>query len=47
MSPGAPADDAMIEVVSAILSRLEGQEKHQLDEIDAACRRLDDGTFGA
>ena len=45
--PGAPAEDAPGEMVSAILSRLEGQEKHELDEIDAARARLEAGTFGS
>lgn len=45
--PGAPTEDATMEVVSEILSRLEGQEKHALDEIDAARARLEAGTFGA
>ena len=45
--PGAPGEDVGTEVVSAILSRLEGQEKHALDEIDAAQARLAAGTYGA
>jgi DnaK suppressor protein len=45
--PGAPTEDAATEAVSAILSRLEGQEKHELDEIEAARARLGAGTFGA
>jgi DnaK suppressor protein len=44
--PGAPSEDAATQVVSAILSRLEGQEKHELDEIEAARTRLEAGTFG-
>ncbi|OGK95535.1 MAG: hypothetical protein A2W08_02095 [Candidatus Rokubacteria bacterium RBG_16_73_20] len=44
--PGAPGEDVGTELVSAILSRLEGQEKHALDEIDAAQARLAAGTYG-
>ena len=44
--PGAPGEDASTELVTAVLSRLEGQEKHELDEIDAAQARLAAGTFG-
>jgi len=34
-------------MASAILSRLQGQEKHELDEIDGAQARLAAGTYGA
>lgn len=34
--PGSPPEDAATETASEILSRLEGREKHELDEIDAA-----------
>ena len=44
--PGAPGEDASTELVTAVLSRLEGQEKHELDEIDAAQARLAAGTYG-
>jgi DnaK suppressor protein len=44
--PGAPGEDASTELVTAVLSRLEGREKHELDEIDAAQARLAAGTFG-
>ena len=44
--PGALAEDATSEAASTILSRLAGQEKHELDEIDAARARLEAGTFG-
>ncbi|OGL05026.1 MAG: hypothetical protein A3H48_05415 [Candidatus Rokubacteria bacterium RIFCSPLOWO2_02_FULL_71_18] len=44
--PGAPGEDAGTELVTAVLSRLEGQEKHELDEIDAAQARLAAGTYG-
>jgi len=30
-----------------VLSRLEGRERHQLDEILAALNRLEAGTYGA
>jgi DnaK suppressor protein len=43
---GAGTEDAPNEVVTASLSRLEGQEKHELDEIDAAQARLETGVFG-
>ena len=44
--PGAPIEDTPREQVLAILSRLEGREQHELDEIDAAYSRLEAGTFG-
>lgn len=44
--PGAPGEDVGTELATAVLSRLEGQEKHTLDEIDAAQARLAAGTFG-
>jgi DnaK suppressor protein len=44
--PGALGEDAAAEVVTAVLSRLEGREKHELDEIHAAQARLAAGTFG-
>lgn len=44
---GAQVEDAAAELAAAILSRLEGQEKHELDEIAAAQARLESGTFGA
>lgn len=44
--PGAPSEDVTTEQLTAILSRLEGQEKHELDEIDAAQARLAAGTYG-
>jgi RNA polymerase-binding transcription factor len=45
--PGSPPEDAGTETASAILSRLEGREKHELDEIDAAQARLAAGTYGS
>lgn len=44
---GSPVEDVATEMASAILSRLEGREKHELDEIDAAQARLAAGTYGA
>jgi RNA polymerase-binding protein DksA len=44
---GNLVEDAVNEMVTAILSRLEGREKHALDEIDAAQARLATGTYGA
>ena len=40
-------DDPSAELATAILSRLEGRERHALDELDAAQARLEAGTFGA
>lgn len=45
--PGSPVEDVATEMASALLSRLEGREKHELDEIDAAQARLAAGTYGA
>ena len=45
--PGAPGEDAGTELVTAVLSRLEGREKHELDEIETAQARLEAGAFGA
>ena len=45
--PGSPPEDAATETASAILSRLEGREKHELDEIDAAQARMAAGTYGS
>jgi RNA polymerase-binding transcription factor DksA len=44
---GSPSEDAPKEAATAILSRLEGHEKHELDEIAAARARLAAGTYGA
>jgi DnaK suppressor protein len=43
---GAVVEDAATQTVGAILSRLEGQQKHELDEIEDALTRLENGTFG-
>jgi DnaK suppressor protein len=44
--PGAPMEDVATALATQILSRLEGRERHDLDEIDAAQARLEAGTFG-
>lgn len=44
--PGAPAEDVNREVVADVMSRLEGREKHDLDEIQAAQARLEAGSYG-
>jgi RNA polymerase-binding protein DksA len=44
---GGPSEDVATELASAILSRLEGREKHELDAIDEARARLASGTYGA
>jgi DnaK suppressor protein len=44
---GAPLEDAATDSVTAVLSRLDGAERHLLDEIHAAQARLASGTFGA
>ena len=41
------AEDPAIGTVGDLLSRLEGRERQQLDEIDAAQARLEAGCFGA
>jgi RNA polymerase-binding protein DksA len=43
---GSLSEDVGTEVVTTILSRLEGREKHELDEVDAAQARLAAGTYG-
>ena len=43
---GAVVEDAATDTIAAILSRLEGREKHELDEIEDALARLEAGTFG-
>jgi DnaK suppressor protein len=40
------AEDPATGMVGDLLSRLEGRERHQLDEIDAAQARLEAGCFG-
>ncbi len=43
---GALAEDVPADIATGVLARLEGREKHDLDEIDAAQSRLEAGTFG-
>ena len=43
---GNPPEDAARETTAAILSRLEGRQKRELDDIDAAQARLAAGTYG-
>jgi DnaK suppressor protein len=43
---GAVVEDAATDTMGAILSRLEGREKHELDEIEDALARLEAGIFG-
>ena len=44
---GSAIEDVPKESAAAILSRLEGDERHELDEIAAARARLAAGTYGA
>jgi RNA polymerase-binding protein DksA len=44
--PGSPVEDACDTATQALLARLEGRDRHELDEIDAARARLEAGTFG-
>lgn len=44
--PSEPFDEVSTVDVADILSRLEGRERHQLDEILAALNRLEAGTYG-
>ena len=44
---GALSEDAAMMLAATVLSRLEGQERRELDEIDAAQARLEAGTFGS
>jgi DnaK suppressor protein len=43
---GSPPEDVATELATAVLSRLEGREKHELDAIDEARARLAAGTYG-
>lgn len=44
--PGALVEDSARGVMADLLTRLEGRERHQLDEIQSAQARLESGTFG-
>ena len=39
-------EDAASSMAGSVLAQLDGQERHELDEIDAAQARLEAGTFG-
>jgi DnaK suppressor protein len=47
-SHGSPdiAEDVIGDVVGGLLERLQGRERHELDEIDAALTRLEAGRYG-
>jgi DnaK suppressor protein len=44
---GALTEDAARDTMAGLLARLEGRERHELDEIEAAQARLEAGRFGA
>lgn len=44
--PGAPAEDVARELVTTLLSRLDGQQRREMDEIFAAQARIETGGFG-
>jgi len=44
--PGDSTDRAASVSIAALISRLGGQDKHELDEIAAALRRMASGTYG-
>jgi RNA polymerase-binding transcription factor DksA len=44
--PGGLFEDSARRAVEGLLGRLEGRERHELDEIQAAQARLESGTFG-
>lgn len=44
--PGSLGEDVQTDLATAILSRLEGQARRELDEIYAAQARLESGAFG-
>jgi DnaK suppressor protein len=44
--PGALVEDSARGVMGDLLTRLEGRERHQLDEIQSAQARLESGGFG-
>jgi DnaK suppressor protein len=43
---GGSVEDAAMVTVASLLSRLEGREKHELDEIADAIQRLEAGAYG-
>ena len=44
--PGALVEDSARGATADLLARLEGRERHELDEIHAAQARLETGSFG-
>lgn len=44
--PGALVEDSARGAIADMLARLEGRERHELDEIQAAQARLETGAFG-
>lgn len=44
--PGALVEDSARGATTDLLTRLEGRERHELDEIQAAQARLETGSFG-
>jgi len=44
--PGALVEDSARGAMADLLTRLEGRERHELDEIQAAQARLETGSFG-
>jgi DnaK suppressor protein len=44
--PGALVEDSARGAMADVLERLEGRERHELDEIHAAQARLETGSFG-
>ena len=43
---GALTEDAARDTMAGLLERLEGRERHELDEIEVAQARLESGRFG-
>jgi RNA polymerase-binding protein DksA len=44
--PGSLVEDSARAAMADLLARLEGRERHELDEIQAAQSRLETGSFG-
>jgi len=44
--PGALVEDSARGAMADLLTRLEGRERHELDDIQAAQARLETGSFG-
>ena len=45
-APGELAEESARRTVAELMGRLEGRERHELDEIEAATMRLEAGRFG-